>query len=689
MKMIENLLTKICLYFYNGICSFRYSINSDDEGNTSIESRELEANSSIIAEKTISAESPESADSSTPEQKRSTTPTAEDIDETTPKIDLLEATQNKENTSTQSNKLMLQLCARSDLVITSFSPRETGVRIEKSFTRIVKPSTGFGQNSTPATPKSVYNTPKGVLSELNDDSCSRDLQEFSTPSSSKKAIAGKRESSMYLIDLTTPQKLRPTLSTTPKTTPGCADIISIDSSEEYTDSSPSIIDITSMTPDSSTPAKPKQQNKVLKTPKEQLLAAGPTPKRTPQSLMKRALLTSVKKKIIANINTPKTPTALPNERQSLLGGRRQCLTAPRRLPFHPQPQWRTPARRPGIQALTTKAPQTSPRKRLSMSLSSPRENKISLLRKSLAAAAKISPNVVISNKLVAKARRALNSPKQNSPKRIESPKIDTETLSRSQEFSPHETSTPDGGQNSSAELSRTFTIDDDNHDKSKDMTKGSISALEMMSELVTDEYALNVSVKTTEDSIAVQKVSKQLEISLDVDQKSDNRNENEEKEALNKTFDANTSQEVKNLELSSDISTKDTAVHIPIINEPSSVHNNLPIDGAEKELTEDKSLTEFDEKTPIKSLCTARADAVIDDSICEEVSTTPTQGQHEGRSRIFQHILRIQMNCFIEQNFLNTDVAPMNDVQLVDDTICDEVPTSGEDTPTGESFLII
>lgn len=559
---------------------------------------------------------------------------------------------------------MLQLCARSDVVITSFSPRETGVRIEKSFTRVVKPSTGFGQISTPTTPKSVYNTPKGVLSELNDDSCSRDLLEISAPSTSKKAIAGKRESSMYLIDLTTPQKLRPTLSTTPKTTPGSADIISLDSSKEYSDSSPSVIDITSTTPDSSIPAKLKQQRTVLKTPKEQLLAAGSTPKRTPQSLMKRALLTSVKKKIIADINTPKTPAALPNARQSLIDGRRQCLTAPRRLPFHPQPQWRTPARRPGIAALTNKAPQTSPRKRLSMSLSSPRENKISLLRKSLAAAAKISPNVGISNKLVAKARRALNSPKQNSPKRIESPKIDTETLNRSQEFSPHETSTPDEGQNSSAELSRTFTIDDDNHDKSKDMTEGSVSALEIMSELVTDEYAPNDSVKTTEDIKPDQKASNQLEISLNVDQKSDHLNETEEKEALNKT-------------LESVISTKDPAVHIPII-----CLNNSPLDGAEKDLTED-------EITTIKSLCTAGSVAVIDDSICEEVPTTPTQGQHEGRSRSFLHILRIQINCFIEQNILNTDVAPMNDVQLVDDTICDEVPTSGEDTPTGESLLII
>lgn len=625
------------MYLYYGTYSFRYSINSDDEGNTSVESRALEVNSSITPKKTISVESPETADTSTTEQKRSTTPPAEDLDESTPKVDLLEATQNKENTSTQSNKLMLQLCARSDLVITSFSPRQTGVRIERSFTRVIKPSTGFGQNSTPTTSKSVYNTPKGVLSELNDDSCSRDLPDFSTPSTSKKAIAGKRESSMYLIDLTTPQKLRPTLSTTPKTTPGSADIISLDSSKEYSDSSPSVIDITSMTPDSSTPAKLKEQRTVLKTPKEQLLAAGSTPKRTPQSLMKRVLLTSAKK-IIANINTQKTPVIQPNVRQSHLDGRRQCLTAPRRLPFHPQPQWRTPARRQVIAAITTRAPQTSPRKRQSMSLSSPRENKISLLRKSLAAAAKISPNTGIRNKLVAKARRALNSPKQNSPIRIESPKVDTETLNRSQEFSPHETSTPDGTENSSAELSRTFTIDDDNQDKPKDMTNSSVSVLELISELVTNQDALDDSVKISEVILPEQKTSKQLEILHNVEQNNENRNAEAEKEALNRTFDANSSQELKNLELSTEISSKDTAVQVPIIEEPSATHNNVPLDCPEKDLTEDKSLTEVGARTSMKNLCTAESVGVIDDSICEEVPTTPTQVQYEGKSRSCLHM---------------------------------------------------
>ncbi|KAH8417281.1 hypothetical protein KR222_007876 [Zaprionus bogoriensis] len=651
--------------------NFRYSINSDDEGNTSIESREVNANAEkplsavATAESAASAESTASVDATATAEstasveataepttsakpKRSTTPPVKELDETTSKVDLVEATQDKENTSTQSNKLMLQLCARSDLVITSFSPRQAGVRIEKSFTRVVKPSTGFGLNSsTTTTPKSVYNTPKGVLSELNDDSCSRDPMDFSTPSTSKKASAINRESSMYLIDLTTPQKLRPTLSTTPRATPGSAvsEVISVNSTDEFSDDSPIVVDSGLSTPASSTPARNIPKRTAMKTPKEQLLAAGSTPKRTPQSLMKRALLTSAKKQISANNRTPKTPVTASNVRQSLLESRRQCLTAPRRLPFHPQPQWRTPQRRPGLAALTGKAPQTSPRKRSSLSLSSPRDNKISLLRKSLAAAAKISPTVGISNKLVAKARRALNSPKNNSPKRIQSPKIDTPNTSQSQGLSLNESLTPDQAENSSAELSRTFTIDEDNGDKTRDMTADAV--LETISALVTEESVENVSV----DTPPANKPANQLEASVNEEQKNDICTE---KEKLNATFDANTSQEMSRLEFSAaDISEiKDAVQHSPKTEMPTADDNSTLEDATGKE----KSSVQLNEASPEKSLSAAEAavvENVIEENICEEVPTTSTELQHE------------------------------EVVAILEDTICEEVPISEEDTPTG------
>ncbi|KAH8369454.1 hypothetical protein KR009_011270 [Drosophila setifemur] len=418
--------------------NFHYSINSDDEGNTSVESRDQDVSL---------AELDQSLNFSTP-------PSTEQSSCETPKVDLLEATQNKENTATPPacHKKLLKLCALSDVVITSFSPRETGVKIEKSFTCVRKPAT-----ATMSTPKSVYSTPKGVLSELNDDSCSRDLVDFSTPSTSKKAV---RESSMYLIDLTTPTKMRPTLRQLP--TP-----ISVESTDESSDASPLVIDITKTT----TPPPPAQSKS--KTSRQLTGTPAGTPKRTPQSLMKRALLTSTKKQIAANrMDSTGTPVA-PPKRPSLLEARRQCLTTPRRLPFHPHR--RTPVHR-ADEANRDKAPKTSPRKRKTLTLDTPRENKLSQLRKSLAAA-KRSPGVDKSNKLVAKARRSLNSPKLGSPK-PESPrqqKVYCMPLNKC--------STPEKPDDSTDELSRTFTILDE--DEGENQTKA-VSMIEAVADLVTD-----------------------------------------------------------------------------------------------------------------------------------------------------------------------------------------------------------
>ncbi|KAL7728305.1 hypothetical protein ACLKA6_007407 [Drosophila palustris] len=652
--------------------NFRYSINSDDEGNTSIESRELETSTSSS-----------SADiSATAETETSITPPGKDADESEPKVDLLEATQNKENTSTLGNKMMLQLCARSDVVITSFSPRETGVKIEKSFTAVMKPTSGMG---TATTPKSVYNTPKSVLSELNDDSCSRDLPEFSTPSTSKKALAGKRPTSMYLVDLTTPQRLRPTLSVTPKQTPGSAGVISVNSTDELSDSSVLVIDITnSSTP--STASVKQQQRRVINTPKEQLLAAGSTPKRTPQSLMKRALLTSAKKQLAANPRTPTTPLDA-TKRQSLLEARRQCLTAPRRLPFHPHPQWRTPGRRQ-IPAVNVKEPQTSPRKRPSLSLSSPRENKISKMRKTLAANAKISPNVGMSNKLVAKARRALNSPKQESPNarrsayspkpespnRIGSPKLDTPKAKQPQSFELSESSTPERAENSNAELSLTFTIDDE-----QNATGPALEAL------VNDGDAANESQKLFLDSILERNESRQsklneVELKLNESSTKDspqpspkdaeaceerskeilNLNEASDEESLNKTYDLNDSEAKASLELSkADV---EQLSNTKVANECQVIDKNCAAD--KPSIQAEKSAESLTTDPINKSLSNAAAVNVIDDNICEEVPKTSTYQE---------------------------DLVTITDVHLAEDTICEEVPTNEdticEEVPTNEKDI--
>ncbi|XP_017111170.1 titin [Drosophila elegans] len=556
--------------------NFNYSINSDDEGNTSIESRDQ--NESLLEVDSLNISTPPSSEITACE---------------TPKVNLLDSTQNKENTATPpgSHLKLLQLCARSDVVITSFSPRETGVKVEKSFTCVRKPVKAA---SVVSTPKSVYSTPKGgVLSELNEDSCSRDLMDFSTPSTSQKA---KRASSMYLIDLTTPSKLRPTL--TPKQTPTS---ITVDSTDESSDASPLVIDITnSATP----PPGPSSRNN---TPRRPGGVTGATPKRTPQSLMKRALLTSTKKQITANQTDKTTPVANAKRPGSLLEARRQCLTTPRRLPFHPVR--RTPVHRLDEQARGN-APKTSPRKRKSL-MESPRDNKVSQLRKSFAAA-KRSPGVDKSNKLVAKARRSLNSPKSASPKpgssKPASPcPINTFSLPQ------NKCSTPEKLDDSKDELSRTFTIMDETEGREQ---SGLGTVFEAVAALVTGEVENEVSFKLASE------VFDKKSSSVEEDVKS------EEEEVNSRKDDAILDEKNRKLErCDEDVEPNDIkTANVEEVSTKSPVDSlqdkekTIPVNEKLVESVIEDSICEEVHANIPEQTNNASSDGIIEDQICEEVA---------------------------------------------------------------------
>ncbi|CAD6995869.1 unnamed protein product [Ceratitis capitata] len=366
--------------------NFAYCINFDEEDNTSSELENMNESENVGPEvsgeantqkkpdetgetspKNILPENNSTIDSTKEKaavetgctERRSVTPEPQTCEPTiastplikfeyTPKINLINCTKNKGNASTEKKKRLLTLCQQSDIVITSFSPRETGVRVEKSFTAIFKPSAACTLASTSATPKSVYSTPKSMLSDFSDDG-SRDFIDFTTPATSKKSARPiARNSSMHLIDLTTPNKLAPAsprpapalktnrtlpshvkLSTTPlssaklvegtekkkdigmqlktpivevslnkagETPQSAASVISVDGS---TDSSSAVIDIS--TEDSGTPNTSSSTCKGV-VPKTPMRGVGQkpltsTPLRTPQSLMKRAILTSAKKQV--------------------------------------------------------------------------------------------------------------------------------------------------------------------------------------------------------------------------------------------------------------------------------------------------------------------------------------------------------------------------------------------------------
>ncbi|XP_039971309.1 mucin-17 [Bactrocera tryoni] len=267
--------------------------------------------------------------------------------EDTPKMNLINYTQNKQNTSTEKKLRMLSFCQQSDVVITSFSPRETGIRIEKSFTAVIKPT-----STSSTTPKSVYSTPKSMVSNYDDDE-SRDFIDFSTPATSKKgARILVRNSSMHLIDLTTPSKLAPhsprhrlinkgnktlpsqvkfsTTSITSDKLKGDSERVveahlvskaptletalnksesspqsaeSIISVDETSDSSAAVIEISeddSPAPSTSSPVRTDFTTKTPQRPTGKKPFTS-TPLRTPQSLLKRAIVTSAKKQINSSL----------------------------------------------------------------------------------------------------------------------------------------------------------------------------------------------------------------------------------------------------------------------------------------------------------------------------------------------------------------------------------------------------
>ncbi|XP_075145548.1 uncharacterized protein LOC142220346 [Haematobia irritans] len=353
--------------------NFAYCIQSDEEGNTSLEtsidvfeeqpSSTTAENVQELASKSEEKSCDDSLKQSTQgENQREVTPEPEIAKpeaQETPKMNLINFTNDKENSASTQKKthLQLSLCHQSDVVITSFSPRETGVKTEKSFTAILKPKvlvTTLASN----TPKSVYSTPKSIL--LDDDDVvdeidkSKDIINFHTPSTSRKATKNLKNTSMHLVDFTTPNKLAPaspylksalkasakkhpiTLSSSGKIATSKANegdlgvsalpntpIIVVDEIKNDQETPSSIISVNStdtssvieILSDESTPG--NNANIILKTPvkKDAGKSQATTPMRTPQSLMKRALLTSTKKQM----STPKrqeapsiaTPTGTP------------------------------------------------------------------------------------------------------------------------------------------------------------------------------------------------------------------------------------------------------------------------------------------------------------------------------------------------------------------------------------------
>uniref|UniRef100_A0A1A9X1X5 FHA domain-containing protein n=1 Tax=Glossina brevipalpis TaxID=37001 RepID=A0A1A9X1X5_9MUSC len=216
--------------------------------------------------------------------------------EETPKMDLIMCTENKVNRSTEKNKRQLALCQQSGVLITSYSPRQTGVCIEKSFTSLY-------------TSRKCCNTPKSVRDGISVcmPSTSRNV------TSTNLAATSNQNTSMHLVDLTiTPNKTRPYLKakslakknlmqTTSRDKLASTPII-FDSQEESSgtpDSATSIITVSSTdtssvvegTPGESLPRFAKKTTS-KRTNKASYLN---TPKRTTQSLMKKVMQSSAKK----------------------------------------------------------------------------------------------------------------------------------------------------------------------------------------------------------------------------------------------------------------------------------------------------------------------------------------------------------------------------------------------------------
>ena len=544
-------------------------------------------------------------------------------------MNLINCTNDKENKSTQKkNTQLLTMCHLSDVLITSFSPRETGVRIAKSFTTILKPKVLV--TKPPTTPKSVYSTPKGEITEIAKDS-SRNFISFHTPSTSQtgsvnafsSSTASKvlKNSSMHLIDLTTPNKLRPAspylksalkaasvrknplqsvhskliseevvnvseLPSTPAINETPSSIISVSSID-----TPSVIEVTSdasnmgITPVSG-----------LTTPKHLLSknTAVSTPKRTPQSLMKRALLTSAKKQTTtpqtntitprrdslnriplrsALLRTPVTPQHAAADKSTSQLSRRLSMSTPtrknvatrnlldnspstsktamassrsttRRLSLNPisalrDVQTSTPMADSSNNAgLRTRAAcKTSPLHKIRKSVSGiPLSSHISKSRRTIVLPASTpkltslkdkSPQQIMSNRLVNRARKSLGISPITTRSRTNTPASRKTIETRKQELFDDKHSVDRGEEDN---LSRTYIIESDEDDNVKDKTEKDKAKDVTFSPV--KENTINL---VTTSTVSQREQQGVLEIPLDVEEVSNiskNKNPSSEKNVI-------------------------------------------------------------------------------------------------------------------------------------------------------------
>lgn len=177
----------------------------------------------------------------------------------------LEEPEKENYTPNKSYKVVM--CGRTATVVTSYSPAPANA---ENYATVV---------TTTGTPGSVYSTPH------KDD----ELAEFSTPNHS-----------MYLVDLTTTPKTK-----APETPTSSARYTAV----QGFPSSPIVLSDTDTSTDGASSAPSTSELKSPEQTKKKMLAAhNATPKRTPQSLMKRAILTSAKK-----------AGHTPSSRRSLMG----------------------------------------------------------------------------------------------------------------------------------------------------------------------------------------------------------------------------------------------------------------------------------------------------------------------------------------------------------------------------------
>ncbi|KAL5273356.1 hypothetical protein ACFFRR_000224 [Megaselia abdita] len=197
-----------------------------------------------------------------------------------PKKNNLEEVEKENHTPNKSYNIVL--CGRSATVVTCYSPAVEN-NCGENYANVI---------AAIGTPGSVYSTPNKEY----------ELGEFSTPN----------HSSMYLMDLTTTPKTK--APDTPTSSRRYSAVQGFTSSPIVLSDSDTSSEVVSA-PSSS---EPKSPEKISKKPN---LPSVATPKRTPQSLIKRAILTSAKK-----------AGHTPASRRSLLGISEKSHSIVRRVP---------------------------------------------------------------------------------------------------------------------------------------------------------------------------------------------------------------------------------------------------------------------------------------------------------------------------------------------------------------------